>query len=203
MFCLQIYFPVHKYIMTALINARELYGTSITGPPEGYNNPAVSWAAAQQNQQNYLCAQRRLRSAWASAQTDQSLCCPHVKSIGSLATQNVHREDSDLSLHCVHRSFCWFCRAAAQLLWWSWLENYGVVWPLEFWTDNPIFLLGYFFLDTVSKLWLIELVWLKCYLRPKLLNTIKLLSVIYMYLFSLKSNCQSHYLWKHVLRLTT
>ena len=32
------------------------------------------WAAAWQNQQNYLCAQRRLRSAWASAQTDQSLC---------------------------------------------------------------------------------------------------------------------------------
>ena len=25
----------------------------------------------------WLCAQRRLRSAWASAQSDQSLCCPH------------------------------------------------------------------------------------------------------------------------------
>ena len=32
-----------------------------------------NWAASQQNQQNYLCAQWRLRSAWASAQSDQSL----------------------------------------------------------------------------------------------------------------------------------
>ena len=28
-------------------------------------------------QQNGMCAQRRLRSAWASAQSDQSLCCLH------------------------------------------------------------------------------------------------------------------------------
>ena len=32
------------------------------------------WATSWQNQQND-CAQRRLRSAWASAQSDQSLCC--------------------------------------------------------------------------------------------------------------------------------
>ena len=31
------------------------------------------WAAAWQNQTNDLCAQRRLRSAWASAQSDQNL----------------------------------------------------------------------------------------------------------------------------------
>ena len=31
------------------------------------------WAAARQYQQNDLCARRRLRSAWASAQSDQSL----------------------------------------------------------------------------------------------------------------------------------
>ena len=31
------------------------------------------WAASWQNQQNGMCAQRRLRSAWASAQSDQSL----------------------------------------------------------------------------------------------------------------------------------
>ena len=30
-----------------------------------------------------LCAQRRLRSAWASAQSDQSLRCPHEESLGS------------------------------------------------------------------------------------------------------------------------
>ena len=32
-------------------------------------------ATVWQNQQNDTCAQRRLRSAWASTQTDQSLCC--------------------------------------------------------------------------------------------------------------------------------
>ena len=33
------------------------------------------WVATWQNQQNTMCAQRRLRSAWASAQSDQSLHC--------------------------------------------------------------------------------------------------------------------------------
>ena len=42
-------------------------------------NVATAW----QNQQNYLCAQRRLRSAWASAQSDQSLPCPHEDTLGA------------------------------------------------------------------------------------------------------------------------
>ena len=29
-----------------------------------------------------VCAQRRLKSAWVSAQSDQSLCCPHEESLG-------------------------------------------------------------------------------------------------------------------------
>ena len=33
--------------------------------------------------QNDLCTQRRLRSAWASAQSGQSLCCPHEETLGS------------------------------------------------------------------------------------------------------------------------
>ena len=33
------------------------------------------WATSWQKQQNNFCAQRRLRSAWASAQSDQSLRC--------------------------------------------------------------------------------------------------------------------------------
>ena len=41
-------------------------------------NCAVSW----QNQQNDLCAERRLRSAWAYAQSDQSLRCPHEDTLG-------------------------------------------------------------------------------------------------------------------------
>ena len=47
-----------------------------------------------QNQQNYMCAQRSLRSAWASAQSDQSSLSAW-RSIGSLATQWAHSEDSD------------------------------------------------------------------------------------------------------------
>ena len=39
------------------------------------------WAAAWQNQQNDLCAQWRLRSAWATAQSDQSLRCPHEETL--------------------------------------------------------------------------------------------------------------------------
>ena len=31
----------------------------------------------------WLCTQQRLRSAWASAQSDQSLCCPHEETLGS------------------------------------------------------------------------------------------------------------------------
>ena len=31
---------------------------------------------------NDLCAQQRLRSAWASAQSDQSLRCPHETTLG-------------------------------------------------------------------------------------------------------------------------
>ena len=42
----------------------------------------VKWAASWQNQQNGMCDQRRHRSAWASAQSDQSLRCPHEESLG-------------------------------------------------------------------------------------------------------------------------
>ena len=40
------------------------------------------WAASWQNQQNDLCAKRRLRSAWASAYSDESLRCPHEETLG-------------------------------------------------------------------------------------------------------------------------
>ena len=38
-------------------------------------------AASWQNQQNGLCAQWILRSAWASVQSDQSLHCPHKENL--------------------------------------------------------------------------------------------------------------------------
>ena len=43
----------------------------------------------------WLCAQRRLRSAWASAQSDQRLRCPHQESFGPFASHWAHSEDSD------------------------------------------------------------------------------------------------------------
>ena len=38
----------------------------------GFN---TKWAISRQNQQSGICAQRRLRSAWASAKSDQSSLC--------------------------------------------------------------------------------------------------------------------------------
>ena len=43
----------------------------------------------------WLCAQRRLRSAWASALSDRSLCCPHKEKYMSLATHWAHSVDTD------------------------------------------------------------------------------------------------------------
>ena len=37
------------------------------------------WATSWQNKQNGMCAQQRLRSAWVSTQSDQSLRCRHCK----------------------------------------------------------------------------------------------------------------------------
>ena len=60
----------------------------------------IIWAAARQNQQNDLCAQQRLRSAWvdlrsawASAQSDQSLRCLHEQALG--LQFKAHSEGSD------------------------------------------------------------------------------------------------------------
>ena len=73
------------------------------------------WAAAQQNQQYGLCAQRRLRSAWASTQSDQSLPRQHGESLGPnsypLSAQQRLRSDwanakADLSLWWVHILSC-------------------------------------------------------------------------------------------------
>ena len=61
------------------------------------------WAAAWQNQQNDLCAQQRLRSAWASTQSDQSSLSAW-RNTGPLTTYCVHSEDSDQTEHL---SLCW------------------------------------------------------------------------------------------------
>ena len=70
-----------------------------------------------------LSAQRRLRSAWASAQSDQSLRCPHEECLGpqvpiELTAKTLIRLggcpgwfESSLGAHSV----CWFCHIAAQM----------------------------------------------------------------------------------------
>ena len=73
------------------------------------------WTAAQQNQQNDPCIQRRLGSAWASVQSDQSFIHRlHEEIVGCWATHWRLRSDwgdaqPDLSL-------CWFCCAVAHVI---------------------------------------------------------------------------------------
>ena len=81
-------------------------------------------AASWQNQQNDLCAQRKLRSAWASAQSDQRLCCPceetwalnYLLSAQWRLWSDWADAQADLSLCWEHMSFCWFCCAAAHIV---------------------------------------------------------------------------------------
>ena len=74
----------------------------------------------------WVCAQRRLRSAWASAQSDPSLRCPHEEKLGSLATHWARTAKTRVSLggcpgwsesSLVAHSLCWFCHVAAQIKW--------------------------------------------------------------------------------------
>ena len=66
----------------------------------------------------WLCAQRRLRSTWASAQSDQSSLSVWRK-LGSLATHWAHSEDSDQTGRMP--SLIWvFARGTARLLVLSW-----------------------------------------------------------------------------------
>ena len=75
--------------------------------------------------QNDLCAQRRLRSAWASSQSDQSQRCPPEAKLGpKLPTECTAKTlirlggwvdaQADLSLRWAQKSFCWFCHEVAQ-----------------------------------------------------------------------------------------
>ena len=60
---------------------------------QGYLGHKHNWAASWQNQQNGLCAQRRLRSAWASESDQSSLSA--WRKLWFLATHWAHSEDSD------------------------------------------------------------------------------------------------------------
>ena len=75
------------------------------------------WAASWQNHQNGMCAHRRLRSARVFAVRMQKAWVLSYP----LSTQPRRWSDwadaqADLSLHWAHRSFCWFCHAAANVI---------------------------------------------------------------------------------------
>ena len=64
-----------------------------------------------------MCAQRRLRSAWASAQYDQRLRCSHEKAWVLSYLLSAQRRlwsdwtdaQADLSIRWVQMPFCWLC----------------------------------------------------------------------------------------------
>ena len=70
-----------------------------------------------------MCAQRRLRSAWASAQTDQRLRCPHEESLGPLLpierTAKTRSDwadaQADLSLRWEHSNFVGFVMSGSNV----------------------------------------------------------------------------------------
>ena len=78
------------------------------------NIHVTKWATAWQNQQYNLCTQRRLRSACAlavhSMGKDPSFFHADAEDWSDWADAH-----ADLSLHWVHRSFCWLCHASGLI----------------------------------------------------------------------------------------
>ena len=83
-------------------------------------------AASWQNQQNGMCAQRRLRSDWADPGHPPSLIRGFPVRMKKAWVLSYPLSDkrklwsdwvdvqADLSLRWVHMPFCWFCHEAAQ-----------------------------------------------------------------------------------------
>ena len=89
------------------------------------------WAAARQNQQNDMCAQRRLRSTWLISVFAERKCrfvgfvlrrlrmhyyyyCYYYYYYYMYSDQTGWMPRLILSLCWAQMSFCWFCRAVAQ-----------------------------------------------------------------------------------------
>ena len=89
------------------------------------NKPRFIWAASWQNQQNGMCAQRRLRSAWAdSIRPVWSVFAVRMKKAWVLSYllsaqwrlwSDWVDAQVDLSLRWAHMPFLWFCHEAAHL----------------------------------------------------------------------------------------
>ena len=91
---------------------------------EGKRRTNNKWATTWQNRQNECSpTQRRLRSAWASAQSDQSLRCPHeeclVLSYPLSALRRLWSDwvdaQADLSLHWAHTHSVGFVMSRLKL----------------------------------------------------------------------------------------
>ena len=110
------------------------------------------WAASWQNQHTDICTQWSLRSAWASAQSDQSL---HCALSGYLRTQAFFMRtvktlirlgwcQADLSLHWAHMPLCWFCHKAGHISFLCILFHVSIcVWldlPVQNWIFVPTML---------------------------------------------------------------
>ena len=120
-----------------------------------YYNPNIwtIWAASWQNQQNYLCAQQRLRSAWHlpslirvfAVRTKKHLVLSYPLSTQRRLWSDWAIAQAILSLRCAHRSFCWFCHAVAHMVlpksnasvrcWW----NGKHCWPWSVWFGSTFF----------------------------------------------------------------
>ena len=90
----------------------------------------------------WVCTQRRLRSTWASAQSDQSQS-GHPPSLIRVFTVRMPRL---ICLHWVH-SFCWFCHVTAHLVW-----SIRIVFALKMFTILTLVCFSYFtFLQFVPE----------------------------------------------------
>ena len=112
---------IWEAIFSGLFSCTETVAVGLSA--SAFENFDKKWAASWQNQQCGMCAQRRLRSAWASAQSDQSLRCLHEEGLGlylpiEWTAKTLIRlggcpgwSKSSLGAH----PLCWFCHEAAQI----------------------------------------------------------------------------------------
>ena len=84
--------------------------------------PFLIYEPAHDKTNKIACAPSKVRSAWASAQSDQSSLCAHwiAKDPSFLHAESEDWLDwadaqADLSLGWVHMPFCWFCHALAHV----------------------------------------------------------------------------------------
>ena len=104
--------------LRCILHGNAKFRTQGVYPVHGGQSPIFiirvdSW----QNQQKWLCAQRRFRSAWASVQSDQAQWAtkdPSFLHADSEESDQTERMPRLICLRWVHMSFSWFCHEAAH-----------------------------------------------------------------------------------------